>query len=125
MVTDELDDDDWVSQKVSKNRPDIDSPRPQDRGGVSVSLGQMDAGSMYRLVVKAGQPSSDDGVRYAQVCDLRAAGFDVLKKPNNRNPDHARVECQSDWDHAAAVAFVSCFSKPTWFEEPEGGDDDG
>lgn len=114
-------DEEWVSQKLSHSRPDIDSPRPQDFGGVSVILGRLDVESVYRLVVKAGKAASDDGVRYARVGELRAAGFEVVRAPTNRNPAHLRVERESVWSHGAAVAFVSCFSETVWFDQ-EGGD---
>lgn len=114
-----LGDDEWIAQRISRNRPDIDSPRPQDADGVSGFRGRISPEEARRRVVKGGSPGPNDGVRYAPVGALRAAGFEVNATPNNRNRLHVSIVCLGDWDQAAAAAFVSCFSEILWFEGEE------
>src|SRR5690348_9444649 len=86
----QIEDDETVTQRVVRGPgapPEIDEPRLQDRGKVSVIRGCKSPADAYHVVRKGGQPGSNDGARYAEVGDLREAGFVVTHTPNNRNLD--------------------------------------
>ncbi len=67
-----------------------DRPRPQDRGSLSAIAGEVSPAEACSLVRLAATPSSDDGVRYARVGDLRSHGFAVSHSPSRRNPRHCQ-----------------------------------
>lgn len=121
----EINDDDWLSQRVYVDDDDKlqawNRPRPQDRGELSAFHGLLTAEEAYRKVVgllrRRTPPDSDvDGVRHAQVGDLRAAGFVVKSAPTSRNPDHLLISCESAWDDFVATKFDRCFGEIVWHD---------
>lgn len=114
-----IEDVEWITQKIRYNRPNINSPRPQDSDGVSAFRGRVGPEDAYRLVVKSGRPTENDGVRYTQAGTLREAGFEVNPSPNIRNPLHVSISRQDTWGEREARRFVSCFTETDWYEEEE------
>jgi hypothetical protein len=118
----ELGEDEIVTQRISRGRtapPDINEPRPNDRGKVSLIRGRVTPSTAYHLVRKGGQCGVDDGARYAEVRALRGAGFIVRHTPTNRNPGHCSVSYPGDWDEDVALLFKSCFTEHVWHERGE------
>lgn len=114
---DEIGDDEWITQKISRSRPDINSPRPQDLGRPSAIRGRCSVERAYQLVVKGGRADEDDGVRYAKAGELRDAGFRIIPTPTVRNRNHVSISMEGDWGDTAARKFMECFSERVWFGE--------
>jgi hypothetical protein len=116
----EIGDEEHVSQYGSRltGQPNFwDHPRAQDTDGLSVILGRATPAEARRPVRTVGVPTSDDGVRYARVGDLRARGFVVTHTPNRRNRLHTSISCPGKWDNLAIDRFNECFGDPIWHEE--------
>lgn len=121
LDAEEIRDGEVLSQRVSRgpdSQPDIDQPRPKDRGKVSVVRGRKSPAELFHLVRKGHTRDNhrDDGARYTTAGELRGAGFTVEHSPNRRNPDHVSVSYSADWDAEVALLFKSCFADPTWGE---------
>ena len=59
---------------------------------------------------------SKDGVRYAPVDCLLAAGFTVYPDPYPERPDHSSVEWRGTWDDDVSEQFDECFEEPIFSE---------
>lgn len=117
----EIQDDEWVSQRVWVNDDEevviLNAPRPKDNDRLSVILGRLTPAEAYkrvRLQARRIPPCDKDGVRHARVSDLRRAGFDVQHEPSNRNPEHALVGCDDEWDTETEARFEACFGERVW-----------
>lgn len=121
---DDLEDEEWVSRRVYVNEQgklvDHDRPRPdKDHGGLSAFRGRLSPAEVARKVVgRWYPPTSDDGVRYARVGDLRQAGFTVVLAPTRKSPDHVRITFWTEWGDEAAALFQRCFTEPVWHDDP-------
>jgi hypothetical protein len=104
-----------------------DRPRTKDREALSVIAGQIpvDEARVRVRGLKAGPPTSTDGVRYALVGDLRAQDFVVTHDPRPGNMKHVRIGYKGTWDDRVASNLDRCFSEPTWHDEREGGQGEG
>jgi hypothetical protein len=105
---DNLDDDEWLTHYVFKGKPN-NAPRPQDADGVSTLRGRLPLGQAASYVRRKGLVFDGDGVRYARVGDLRAAGFVVTPTPTRRIAIHVSVSREAEWSHSEAMQFASCF----------------
>ncbi len=56
-----------------------------------------------------GVATSDDGVRYARVGDLRAKGFEVTHTPSKRNKDHTSIS-------PSHLEMVASRENPGWVQ---------
>jgi len=119
----------WLSQRVriddGGEMEALNEPRPEDDGELSAFEGQHTAAAVYRKVRGAARrpipPASNaDGVRYARVGILRAAGFVVKRDPTRRNRDHLLIGRDGAWDDRAAVEFDQCFGDIVWHDESGG-----
>jgi hypothetical protein len=116
----EIGDDEYVSHYGSKLTGEAvfkDHPRLQDTGALSVIIGEATPAEARRRVRKWGEPTKEDGVRYARVEDLRAQGFSVTHAPRPGNILHARVGFDGAWDDEVAGKFNQCFGEPQWYHE--------
>lgn len=117
----EIGDDESLSQYGSRQggKPVFwDRPRTTDIDGLSATIGRLTAAEARKLVRFIGVPTSDDGVRYARVGDLRANGFEVTHTPSRRNKDHSSTSYEGEWDATMEETFNECWSDPLWHEEP-------
>lgn len=122
-------DHEWVSQRVYLDEGDrlmiLNAPRPKDDDRLSVTVGRLSPAEMYkrvRLQARTIPPCERDGVRHAKVGDLRDAGFNLIHAPSNRNPDHATVACEQEWDEQTEEKFHGCFGDLVWHYEHAGGE---
>ncbi len=120
-------DDEYVTHYGSRVTGEAvfwDRPRPRDRDGVSVIVGNLTPAEARPLVRREGAPTEDDGVRHVLVGDLRALGFEVTHTPRPRDTRHVSIRYSEEWDDQVAGMFHSCWSKPQWHGDPEGGPDE-
>jgi hypothetical protein len=82
-------------------------------GQVEVSLlaGLYSVGRATVLIARR-DLDSNDGVRYARVSCLAEAGFELVRTPSHRNPDHVSVKFDGLWDEAVGERFDACFGEP-------------
>lgn len=121
---DELDDEVWITQFVfaDADADPVNVPRPaRDHDGLSVIQGVLDTPGAAKYVrFQVHIPYEGDGVRHAQVSNLRAAGFVVKRTPTRRNPIHVSVSTEAEWDAECGQRFDQCFGAVTRYNDPGG-----
>lgn len=118
-----LEDDLELSQYGNNTRPKggpafRSLPRDRDKGEVSMTRGRLSAERAHS-VVGLQAPREGDGVRWTTVGRLRGAGFVVIPKPTQGNPNHVVVSTVGggDWAPDDAERFNQCFTEdPEWRE---------
>ena len=76
---------------------------------MSVILGRLPVEETVPMICRGDAAGAADAVRYTEVGTLRAAGFEVSKRPSRTIPNHSAVSWPSDWTPDVALKFDACF----------------
>ncbi|MFC0862568.1 hypothetical protein ACFHYQ_09700 [Sphaerimonospora cavernae] len=126
-MSDDLGDEDWVSQYGTIHKPIEGKPfkRRPSVGEVSQELSLLKgkltpdqaATAVNHHRVRGAIPG--EGVRYALAGKLRADGFRVWASPTRHIPGHVSVALMDDdrlWTHDDMERFDACFESTNWKE---------
>lgn len=122
-MTGELAADEVLTQYGNRAHPPGEPFRNRPRLGrkeddISLLAGHMPIDDAARTVnwrrTEGAHP--DDGVRYATVGGLRAAGFRVEASPSALIPNHVSVTLsgEGDWTEEVRANFDACFTGTIW-----------
>jgi hypothetical protein len=118
MQPDLLGDSEFVAQYGAREAdpPFRCCPRFPWEQDISLLRGQPSVREACRLVRRRDVADTEDGVRYAIVGTLRAAGFTVTHTPSAAIPGHVSVTWVDSWTAEQDTDFDACFGKPQWRE---------
>lgn len=113
--------DEQLTQYVFGGSDPYNAPRPTDTDGLSLLRGALSTREAARFVRRfIRKPQSGDGVRYAMVSDLRAAGFRVEATATRNIPIHVSVSAEEEWDTTTCEKFATCFTEVMDVQPKEG-----
>lgn len=100
--------DDWLTQYGRHSSGFRRKPRKSE-AAISLILGRLTLEQTVQIVPETEEPTEDDRVRYVLAERLIEQGFEALRTPTRKNPDHVSVAWPGDWDDDVADTFESCF----------------
>ncbi|WP_182881353.1 hypothetical protein [Microbispora sp. H10949] len=126
-MNDDLSDEDWVTQYGTIHKPIEGTPFKRCPSAhevpreLSLLSGKKtpDEAAMAVNHRRAQGAIPGEGVRYALVGKLRAAGFRVWASPTRRIPGHVSVALVDDarlWTNDERDRFDACFESTSWKE---------